>query len=261
MSSSKIIKSDENAPDNLPEFTFKPFGQLVVAANKDSDTGFTPTAPLGETTGFVPLELFGDQEASTETSTDGLSEQEAPPEPVGITLTEEELEQRLRESFQSGLKEGKSLAERGLLSVFTSLRTAAEDLHVMREKVLRESEDELIKLIMMVARKLIQREVAQDGKILPSVVKAAIEGISSHDEIVIHLHPDDYFRVTTSREDYFRQELITDKMQLKADPEISPGSCRVATEMGTIDASFDSQLDEIFRRLQEERSMISMNGA
>jgi flagellar assembly protein FliH len=257
MSSSKIIKSLENVSDGLTEFSFKPIGQLVISAPDDASAGFTPMAQSGESTGFVRMGLFD----TSENDTESLAEEEVPQEPPGITLSEEELDQRLRESFQSGLQEGKKLAERGLLNVFTSLRSAAESLHGLREKVLRESEDELIKLVMLVARKVIQREVTQDRQILLDVVRAATATISAHDEIVIRLHPDDYAMVTTSREDYFRQELSTDRMQLKSDPEISPGSCRVDTEMGTIDASIDSQLDEIFRRLQEERSMTSGNGA
>ncbi len=259
MSSSKVIKSMENVSDDLTEFSFKPIGQLVISAPGDASSGFTPTASPGETTGFVPIGLFDTPESDEESPAEEEIHEEPPP--PGITLSEEELDQRLRESFQSGLQEGKSLAERGLFNVFTSLRSAAESLHGLREKVLRESEDELVRLVMRVAAKVIQREVAQDDHILLNVVRAATAGISARDEIIIHLHPTDYAMVTTSHEDYFRQEPFADKMQLKADPEVSQGSCRVATEMGTIDASFDSQMDEIFRRLQEERSMTSGKGA
>ena len=257
MSSSRIIKSLESAPDGLAEFSFKPIGQVEITALQEANAGFTAMTPAGAATDFVPMALF----AAAEGSSAQPVEQEALPEPAGITLSEEELEQRLRESFQSGLQEGKNLAERGLLNVFASLRTAVENLHVLRDKILRESEDELIRLIMMVAAKVIQREVAQDRqRILADVVKSATAGISARDEVFVHLHPDDYALVTTSREN-FRQELFTERMQFKSDPEVSPGSCRVDTEMGTIDASFDSQLDEIFRRLQEERSMTSGDGA
>ena len=257
MSSSKIIKSLDSVSDDLTEFSFKPIGQLVPPAPADASAGFTPMALSGEATGFIPMGLFDASDSEAES----LAEEEIQQEPPGITLSEEELDQRLRESFQSGLQEGKNLAERGLLNVFASLRSAVENLHVLREKILRESEDELIRLVMMVAAKVIQREVAQDNQILLNVVRAATAGISARDEIIIYLHPSDYTMVTTGHADYFRQELFTDKMQLKADPEVTQGSCRVATEMGTTDASFDSQMDEIFRRLQEERSMTSGSGA
>ena len=242
MSSSRIIKSLQLESHHLTEFSFRSIGH-IAAGPVSNGVG-----------GFVPMALFDTSELPGGSS-HAIDEQDSPQEPAGITLTEEELNRRLRESFESGLLEGKNLAERGLLNVFKSLRTAAEGLHALREKVVRESEDELVKLIMMVARKVILREVAQDRRILSDVVQAAIAGLSERDEIIIRLNPDDYALVTTSREDYLRKELLTDRMQLKPDSGVLPGSCQIDTEMGTIDAGIDAQLDEIFRRLLEERSM------
>jgi len=261
MSSSRVIKSLESVSDGLAEFQFKSIGQLEIAAPQELAVSSFTAMPLGgPTEGFVPMSLFssGAEEIPEQLE---LAEQEVLSEPEGITLTEEELDQRLRESFQSGLQEGKNLAERGLLTVCDSLRTAAEELHALREKVVRESEDEIIKLIMMVAAKVIQREVAQDRqRILADVVKAATANISARDEVFIHLHPDDYAHVTT-RKDSLHKESLPERTQFKSDPDVLPGGCRIDTEMGTIDASFDSQLDEIFRRLQEERSMMAEDGA
>lgn len=248
MSSSRIIKALQLETPNLTEFSFHPIGH--IAGERAS----------GGAGSFVPMTLFDSSELHG-ASTHALIEQDTSQEPTGITLTEEELNCRLHESFQNGLLEGKNLTERGLLNVFRSLRIAVEDLHALREKVVRESEDELVKLIMMVARKVILREVAQDRRILSDVVQAAIAGLSERDEIIIRLNPDDYALVTTSREDYLRKELLTDKMQLKPDSGVLPGSCQIDTEMGTIDAGIDAQLDEIFRRLLEERSMSTGAGA
>lgn len=242
MSSSKIIKFKQLDSHNMKDFNFLPVGQSVCT-----------TAPGGGG-GFVPLELFDPSEIGAG-NLSLPSGQDASQEVTGILLTEEELDQRLRESFQNGLQEGKNLAERGLLNVFRSLRTAAEGVHALREKVLRESEDELVKLIMMVARKVILREVAQNRRVLSDVVQAAITDISGRDEITIRLNPDDYALVTTSRDEYLRKELITDRMQLKPDSSVLPGSCQIDTEMGTIDAGIDAQLDEIFRRMLEERNL------
>jgi len=261
MSLSRVIKSPEGGSDGLTEFLFKPIRQLEIAApQKPVVSSFTPTALAGPTTGFVPMSLVSPDAEEIPEQLE-LVEPEMLPEPEGITLTEEELDQRLRESFQSGLHEGKNLAEQGLLTVCGSLRTAAAELHALREKVVRESEDEIVKLIMMVAAKVIQREVAQDGqRILADVVKAATANISARDEVFIHLHPDDYAHVTT-RKDSLHKESLPERAQFRSDPDVLPGGCRVDTEMGTIDASFDSQLDEIFRRLQEERSMMAEDGA
>ncbi|NVN89785.1 MAG: hypothetical protein HXX11_04210 [Desulfuromonadales bacterium] len=189
------------------------------------------------------------------------SAQQVSDEPSSVTMTEDELAHRLSESFEKGLTEGKNLAERGLINVFRSLRSAAEGVRALREKVMRESEDDLIDLIMKVARKVILREVSMDRKILFSVVQAAIAALSERCEITIRLNPDDYILVTTGPADTFRNELLTDRMRLKADPAVFQGSCQIDSEMGTIDAGIDGQLDEIFRRMVEQRVLLMDNDA
>ncbi|HEY3308095.1 MAG TPA: FliH/SctL family protein [Desulfuromonadaceae bacterium] len=244
MSSSNIIKATQLEVQGLSEFDFQPITQIFCDVKQDGNAGFLPMAL------FDPSELTGNLLADQEAAQEAVQE-----EPAGIFLSEEDLDQRLRESFQGGLVEGKNLAERGLLNVFRSLRSAAEDIHALREKVMRQSEDDIINLIMMVARKVILREVTQDRHILSEVIRAAISDVSTRDEITIRLNPDDHALVTSNPDEYLRKELLTDRMQLKADTAVLPGSCQIDTEMGTIDAGIDAQLDEIFRHLLEQRGL------
>lgn len=240
---SRIIKSSQGV-QVVDDFTFKPLKQGVQASHGE---------PQGS--GFMPMGIFDSSEMRGAAG-DGPEECEPP----SITLTEEELQHQLRESFENGLTEGKNLAERGLVNVFRSLRSAAEGVQSLREKILRESEDELVKLIMMVAKKIVLKEISQDRSILSNVVHAAITAVSERDEITIRLNPDDYILVTTGQGDILRKELITSRMHLKSDPTVMQGSCLIDSEMGTIDAGIDSQLEEIFRCLQEERTL-SATGA
>lgn len=227
----------------MPTFNFRPIGQPV----SDSQGGV----------GFVPLDLFDTSEMT------GIAAvtQKNVPDPDSVVMTEDELNRCLQEAFDNGLAEGKNLAERGLLNVFRALRSASEGIHTLREKVLRESEDELLNLIVMVARKVILREVSQDNGILSEVVQHAIAGLSERDAITVRLNPDDYALATTGRDEVLRKELTSDRMSLKSDPTVLPGCCMIDTDMGTIDASIDAQLDEIYRRLLEERCMSPEAGA
>jgi len=255
MSSSKIIKSQDFAEAGFSEFAYQPI-----------DFGFSleQTSPEEEGSGFLPMITNGDSGISYGVPQEPVEEElldEEPAEPAGIFIAEEELEEKLRESFQSGLAEGKKLTERGLLNVFNSLRTATEGLHALRERVLRESEDELLKLTMLIAHKVILQEVRQDEGILLNVVRSAIGRISETDDITIYLNPEDLSLLTSSRGDSFRTEFVTDGMKLKPDPGLLQGSCRIDTEMGTIDASFDAQLEEIYRHMLEERIVSTGAGA
>jgi len=243
MSLSRIIKCDQLVDSNVGAFVFQPFNRPI------------PDQPAGEpSAGFVPMGIFDTSEVKG-ASADHPEELQVHDKPAGVTLTEEELHQRLSESFEQGLIEGKNLAERGLVNVFRSLRAATEGVQALHEKVMRECEDDLIDLVMMMARKVILREVSLERGILADVVQAAIAALSERCEITIRLNPDDYALVANGPDDSFRRELLTERMRLKADPLVLQGGCQIDSEMGTVDAGIDGQLDEIFRRFLEQRTL------
>lgn len=244
MSSSRIIKSTQNDASQIADFSLRPIGQ----------TPFTGSPEQGSA-GFVAMDMFTGPGVSGRNE-----EQREVPEEAGpplVEITEDELRQKISDSFNAGLQEGKNLTERGLVNVFRALRAANESIRNLREKVLRESEDELINLIMLVARKVIIREVSQDRSILANVVKNALNDLSARDELIIRINPDDYALITSGREECLQKELVSDRLLLKADPQVAAGFCQIDNEMGTIDAGLNAQLETIYRNLLEERSISS----
>lgn len=239
MSSSRIIKSSTATDNNFSPFSFQ-------AIHKDAPSIQVET----KSSPFVPLALFDNSERQTSLG-------QAPPEPLpdGIFITEEELEQRLKESFNKGLTEGKNLAERGLFNVFKALRTSSEQILSLREKVMRDSEEELLNLVMLMARKVILREISQNRNILASIVHNAIAGLPEQDEITVRLHPDDYALVNNAALELIPAGVNRTRMLLKSDSTVSIGCCKVETAMGVIDATLDAQLDELYRSLKEEQSV------
>lgn len=244
MSSSRILKSAQFDGTVLAEFAF---GQVGQQNDEDSAAGFIPM-------GIFDSPLFGAAEADAAQEASAAEVLPEVVEPAGIVMTEEELDQQLRDAFNSGLQEGKNLAERGLANVFRSLRDAAEGIRDLRDKVMRESEDELLDLVMTVSRKVILREVRTDRSILESMIRSAVAGLSERDRITVRLNPDDYAMVINGHGEYLRQELESGQMGFKADAAVLPGECQIDADMGTLDASIDAQLEEIHRCLLEERS-------
>ncbi|MSN25417.1 MAG: hypothetical protein GJV46_06040 [Geobacter sp.] len=241
MSSSRVIKALQHDGAGITGFSFRPIESAAASKSHEPASG-----------GFVPMELFsGANLADKVGSKKEESEDTGPPM---LQMTEDDFNQKINDSFNAGLLEGKNLTERGLVNVFRTLRGASETIHNLREKVLRESEDELINLVMLVARKVIIREVSQDRCILADVVKNALAGLSAREEVTIRLNPDDYALLTTGREECLKKELSSDRLQLKADSTVVSGFCLVDAAMGTVDANLSSQLETIYRNLLEDRA-------
>ena len=251
MSSSKIIK--QTIQDcGIVEYNFRTIGQSGFLPPVEQGTaGFVSTAEQGSS-GFVPMSMYqGYGEQANE-----VVEDEGPPP---IEISEEELAQRISDAFNDGLKEGKELAERGLVNVFHSLRAASETIHNLRDRIFRESEDEVINLILLVARKVIIQEVAQDRSILEGVVRNALAGLSAREEVTVHINPEDYHLFTSGRDDILKHELLNERLLMKPDPLVTTGFCRIGTSMGTIDASLDGQMEQIYRTLIEQRTVVTVD--
>jgi len=242
MSSSSIIKSLRQEDSDISDFSFRQIGKLgALPPNEQHSSGFVPMDMRKAEGGF--------------TADDNLPHEE--PVEIGppvVEITEDDLNQRLSDAFDAGIKEGKELTERGLVNVFRTLRASSDTIHNLRDKIFRESEDELIDLIMLVARKVIVQEISQDRSILAGVVKNAIAGLSARDEITVRINPDDYLLVSSGRDEILKKELLNDRLLLKPDPTITPGCCLIDTVMGTVDASLEGQLEEIYRHLIEQRT-------
>ncbi len=234
MSSSKVIKSGNNKISEFSEFSFR---------NMQESGGIAPV--IQQVGNFVPLDLIGSKQV--------VVVDEGPPL---ANITEAELDQRISEAFNDGLKEGQEQAGRELTEVLRALRDSSKTITSLREKTLRESEDEIINLVMLVARKVIIHEVTQNRSILTGVVQSAIADLSARQEITVHINPDDYLLVTSGSDDSILKELRSEHLSIKPDHSVESGFCLVDTEMGTIDASLDGQLDQIYRSLIEQRATV-----
>ncbi len=251
MSSSKIIKAT-GEESGIGSFNFQALSHSTSLTKSD-----ITSSPDDN---FRPFDLFDTSELANSSSyikqpePNHANSPALTPEQPGKFITDDDLQRYQQESYQRGLQDGKNLAERGLLNVFKGLRTATEDLQILREKIFRDSEDDLLALTMAITRKVVGREAAQDRKIVLRLIRTALLNLNSQDELVIRVHPDDYALLATTQSEDLKTELSSIKFTLKPDSTIEIGSCQVESERGTVDAGFAAQLDEVYRRLLEERT-------
>ena len=148
-----------------------------------------------------------------------------------------EVEVAREEAKKRGYSEGR---EEGLASV----TEAAAKLAELKEMFYTGAEEEIIKLVTTMAEKVIGRLMEEHRELVHSVVRQAIQA-SIGDRIVVRLHPDDYKEVSDD-EGAFKDLLDrTRRIHFKEDNTITQGGCVVETEVGTIDAQLETQLEAI----------------
>lgn len=224
MSLSKIIKGDLGQRP----FTLGPLGSLPSASGEEA---------------FRPVQLGGEEPPELE--------EELPPPPPCIP--EEEALRRIQQAHADGVKKGHRQAEEDLAKVGEALAQALLATGSLRAQLMHEAEDDLLRLSVLIARKILMRELSCDPGILAGLVQGAVELATDEGEILIRLNPEEYAAVAFRPE---FQALSGDKRRiaLKGDPAIGPAGCVVETSRGNIDAGVEAQLEEIFRRLSEERN-------
>ena len=227
MSSYKIIRK---SADFQQLYTLVPLGELVPAAGQEV---------------FRPVQLGGEAKPAEAEE----PEPEAPPP----CIPEEEAERRVQQAYMDGYRKGREQAEEDLAKVGEALAHGLLATGALREKLMHEAEDDLLKLSVLIARKVMLRELSLDPGIMAGLVYGAVELASDAGEIVVRLNPEEYAVVAYSQE---MQMLSRDnkRVTLKEDPAVGPAGCLVETARGNIDAGVEAQLEEILRRLTEERN-------
>src|SRR4051812_32799184 len=101
------------------------------------------------------------------------------------------VEVRAQESYKRGAKEAEQQAKARLEPVIQRYADAAHEVAGLRAIARREAEEDVVKLAMAIARKLLNREIAVDPESLLGLVKAALQRIDSRELHRIRVNPED----------------------------------------------------------------------
>jgi flagellar assembly protein FliH len=164
-----------------------------------------------------------------------------------LARTREEGETRAREALAAGREQGEGEARRTLEQELRveigKVSRMMQDLIVAGPVLRRNAEDELVRLAVAVARRILHREIAVDGEALLGLVKAALEKIDQREIHRMRTHPD---TVPLLRR-VLEQGGIERRIEISTDGRLDRGSLIVETERGQLDASVEAQLQEIER--------------
>lgn len=144
-------------------------------------------------------------------------------------------------AIKKGYAEGES---KGLAQVTEKLL----HLEQLRERFFAEAEAEVIKLVLEIAEKVIGRIAAENPELIRSVVRQALERTLG-DRITVSVHPDDYRALMAGDHEFKDVVDRTKRLLFREDDGVSKGGCVVETEVGTIDARIETQLEAIRKAL------------
>ena|ERR1700680_1009838 len=155
------------------------------------------------------------------------------------------LDQVRREAFIEGAAAGREQAEEQIRPAMEGLAQTLAELSRLREVIRDQATEDLIRLSVSIAARVIHREVAIDPDALAGLVKAAFMKVQSREINRVRMHPAVEGLVRKSLE----QCGAPKNLVLVPDPALKPGEVFFETAQGNLDASVETQLAEIERGL------------
>lgn len=156
----------------------------------------------------------------------------------------------LAEARQAGFREGEA-AGRGKASaelrpVLERLAQATVELAKLRPRLREQAEEDLVRLAVAIARRVVRRELTVDPQTITGLVSAAMTQVAAEENVRLRVHPDHEAAVRA-----FLGATGARPVHVIGDPSLACGSAIFETTRGNLDASAESQLAEIERGLTD----------
>jgi len=151
--------------------------------------------------------------------------------------------------FAQGEKAGRELGEKRLDSVIKSFKGVLEEVRRLKETLYPESEQEMLRLVLAIARRVIQKEVSTDRGVILNMIKSALKYVADQGEITIRLNPSDLEFATQHKEENMKG---MKSVIIEGDEEIQRGDAVIKSNRGTIDCGIEKHLQMVEEELRKQ---------
>lgn len=161
-------------------------------------------------------------------------------------LAEESRQHGFEEGYQEGRNQGYEEYRQAIVFAQETVDASKRDY----QNHIDSSEKVILDLGVKVAGKILGKKLAAEEGFLP-LVKRALKNARDYKDIQLHVHPNRYQELLSQKEELiaiFPKEIL---FYIFPDDELEETACIIESENGRVDASMDSQLEEIKNKLFE----------
>jgi flagellar assembly protein FliH len=181
-----------------------------------------------------------------------------PLEGAGIETEKEEVffQKQLQQYYEKGYNDGQKAATEKLETEYTDkliqkFENVTEILSEFDKTVSeydKTFEKIVINIALMIAEKIVQREILQ-GPIIETILKDSLKKVIGSNRILVRLHPGDLEIINQDSGNLFVDDSFS-KIKFESDERIERGGCFIETEIGNVDARISSQFSEVKKQLE-----------
>lgn len=175
-----------------------------------------------------------------EANTEARSIKEAA-ESEAVKLLAAAREDGYKEGFDTGYREGRNEAS----SVLQEASEIRDMLDRRKEEIYREAEEEILQLVLDIARKVLGDELTQNREAILSLVNQALQKCAFKKKLVLKVSSQDSDVITENKERICAMVEGISDIDIVPDLSLAAGSCIVETSSGEINSGIDVQVGEI----------------
>ncbi|MCL4796380.1 MAG: hypothetical protein KJZ84_17590 [Bryobacteraceae bacterium] len=151
---------------------------------------------------------------------------------------------RAREEGRREAESGaRAAAEQASAALHARLVQSIEAIATLRPRLRIEAERQVVELALLVAKRILRREISIDPEAVAGLVRSALDGLSMREVLSIRCHPGAASCIRLALDRVGAPPAI----RLEPDPSLEAGAVLVETTRGVLDASVTTQLEEIER--------------
>ncbi|MBS4189229.1 flagellar assembly protein FliH [Bacillus sp. FJAT-49705] len=160
-------------------------------------------------------------------------------------------EQAKASGFASGLEEGRKEGYSECSQLIQSAKAVIDSAKKDYLSHVESSEKAILEIGLKVAQKILGKTIDDNEEEFLFIVKRALKEARENQEIQLHVHPNHYEFLLLNKEELIMLFPREVDMFIYPDDDLTESSCIIESANGRIDASIDSQLEEVKRKLIE----------
>jgi flagellar biosynthesis/type III secretory pathway protein FliH len=161
-------------------------------------------------------------------------------------------DQALKAGYETGQETAVKEVRERIDSISRAFGEGLEGIASLKGSILARAEDDMVRLAIAIAEKLLCRELREHPDTIAIIVKEAIKTAEDKTEIIVKVNPDDY----TTLKRYMGQlmEHINGAnagkrqnapIKIIEDPDMTSGGCIVETETSIVDMSVEARMTAV----------------
>lgn len=249
ISLSRLIKSQwaNSSKENQKVISIKTF-QFHTEQNQDAVVHFDSQMEAILTKAQMEAEQMI-QEASLHAQS--IREQISVDKDAWELEKKELIEKANHEGFSQGFTEGKNQGYKEYQEALSFAKDVVQLSNKDYQQQIDSAEKTILSLGIKVAERIIGQKLEENESVFLSIIKRALKEARDYQEVQLHVNPVHYGFILSQKEDLLAIFPNEGDIYIYPNEELSNESCIIESANGRIDASIDSQLEEIKCRLLE----------